>query len=55
MYRFKHDGPVFILGDFNARAGKALDEVEAKSIGPHTFLRDLSNPGKEHEDVQDNK
>ena len=53
--RLKGSGPTVILGDLNARVGKAQEEWEKNLIGKHTFSPETANVSQQSEDVRDNR
>ena len=55
ILQHKHKGPVFIVGDFNARIQKAMNREERTHIGQHTFDPNSANPLSLPEDVFNNR
>jgi exonuclease III len=49
--KYRHDGPTYVLGDFNARVQARTNEAEEEVIGPHTFERGTADPWNRSDEV----
>ncbi len=53
--KYKAKGPIYVLGDMNARIQKAEGTEEKKHIGEHTFEPGTANRGAQSLEVQENR